>query len=255
MPAEYFLLAGAQRSGTTLLYRLLDQHPEIAMARPLRPEPKFFLCESAAPVRLDDYRRLFEKKTGAHVFGEKSTSYMERADVGPAAISLLGDAKAVFLLRDPVQRAISNYRFSVENGIETAPLKEAIFNEEARASHYDRATVSVSPFAYVARGHYYKFIERWEAAIGLERIRLLVFEQLIASRGVLGELFRWLGVSGSFEPDIPPVPVNQSTIDTDVAPDVQRYLAERFQESNRILHERYGVDVSLWQSAHEAILR
>jgi hypothetical protein len=43
----HFVIPGAQRSGTTLLWRLLDQHPEIQMARPLRPEPKYFLDPAA----------------------------------------------------------------------------------------------------------------------------------------------------------------------------------------------------------------
>src|SRR5262245_35557105 len=40
-----FLIAGAPRSGTTWLYHLLDRHPQIYMARPVRPEPKFFLVD------------------------------------------------------------------------------------------------------------------------------------------------------------------------------------------------------------------
>jgi hypothetical protein len=173
MPIEYFLLAGAQRSGTTFLYDLLDQHPEIEMARPLRPEPKFFLSRDAASTSLEEYKKLFSGKPGARVFGEKSTSYIEHPGIARTAVSLLSP-RVVFLLRDPVERAISNYRFSVESGIETVSLEDAILNEEVRREHYDHTRFSVSPFAYVARGRYYDFIQQWEEIIGRDRIHLVV---------------------------------------------------------------------------------
>ena len=55
--AGHFLVVGAQRCGTTYLHDLLAAHPEIAMARPARPEPKAFLREE--PPRADDYRAEF----------------------------------------------------------------------------------------------------------------------------------------------------------------------------------------------------
>ena len=43
---ERAFIVGVQRCGTTFLYHLLDQHPQITMARPVRPEPKVFLSDS-----------------------------------------------------------------------------------------------------------------------------------------------------------------------------------------------------------------
>ena len=242
MTTEHFLLAGAQRSGTTFLYHLLDQHPEIEMARPLRPEPKFFLRASPS---LEDYEQLFPGKPGAHVRGEKSTSYIERPEAARTALALLGELRVIFLLRDPVERAISNYRFSVENGIEKTPLADAIVREETRP--YDRQSFSVSPFAYVTRGRYDDFIRRWEETAGRDRIRIIVLEQLVRDPRVLEELYRWLGVEASFKPVLPPDRPNESTSAVHVSPAIRRRLAEAFQESNRRLQERYGVDISFWQ--------
>lgn len=241
MATEYFLLAGAQRSGTTFLYHLLDQHPEIEMARPLRPEPKFFLRPSP---RLEDYGQLFAGKPGAHVRGEKSTSYIEHPEVARVARSLLAELRVIFLLRDPVERAISNYQFSVENGVETASFDDAILHEETRRDDYDRARFSVSPYAYVRRGHYYDFIRQWEEVLGRDRIRIMVLEQL---PGVLEGLYAWLGVDPSFQPVLPPERLNESTSEVDVRAATRRQLTECFQESNRRLQERYGVDISFWQ--------
>ncbi len=76
--SEHFFIVGAQRSGTTYLYRTLDEHPEIEMAKPVRPEPKFFLQGDLSAYTHDDYLGLFfGNKAGAKLRGEKSTSYIE----------------------------------------------------------------------------------------------------------------------------------------------------------------------------------
>jgi LPS sulfotransferase NodH len=249
MRTENFLVAGAQRSGTTCLYHLLDQHPGIEMARPLRPEPKFFLRPDADRLDRDAYRMLFSGNGQARVRGEKSTSYMERPDIAPRVLALLPDVRIVFLLRDPVERAISNYRFSLANGVETQPIEDAILGEDARRDHYDRARFSVSPFAYVARGHYHRFIDRWVAAVGRERIRPLVFEHLVADLRIVQELFGWLGVDRRFEPVLRPQTQNASPSSNDVPAGIRRHLARQFQASNLELRDRYGLDVAHWQSS------
>ena len=55
--AEHFVIAGAQRSATSWLAGVLDRHPDIAMARPMRPEPKYFL--RAGPDDAMAYRAEF----------------------------------------------------------------------------------------------------------------------------------------------------------------------------------------------------
>jgi hypothetical protein len=238
---RHFIVAGAQRSGTTLLYQWLDAHPEIEMARPLRPEPKFFLLHDS----LDGYRALFRGKPGAHVFGEKSTSYMERGDVAERVRALLPDAQVIFLLRDPVERALSNYRFSVESGVETASLEDALRDEERP---YDRARFSVSPFAYLARGHYTRLLEPWERALGRRQLFIMTFEELLHNPASIAPLLQWLGADPSFAPPVPAQAVNATTMDVQASDELRRFLIAQYAESNQQLHERYGVDVSHWQS-------
>lgn len=245
---DHFLIAGAQRSGTTFLYELLDQHPEIEMARPLRPEPKFFLRDDE-PLRLDRYEQLFGHKLAARVRGEKSTSYMEQGKVASKAAALLPGLKAVFVLRDPVERALSNYRFSVDNGVETESLEHALRHEKERAGDYDPNAFSVSPHAYLARGQYARLLMPWESALGRSRLYLLSFEELVERPLVVQDLFSWLGVSPAFVPHVPAGPVNASAARKGIDPAIARRFAPLFSESNELLSRRYGFDIGRWRSA------
>jgi hypothetical protein len=63
-----FFIVGAQRSGTTYLWHALNHHPEICMASPVRPEPKFFMQEELWKKGKDYYERAYfsECRAGAH---------------------------------------------------------------------------------------------------------------------------------------------------------------------------------------------
>jgi hypothetical protein len=75
---QHFFLVGAQRSGTIYLYHVLNEHPDIEMAVPIKPEPKFFLAPNSMELGVEHYEATFFKgKPGASIRGEKSTSYIE----------------------------------------------------------------------------------------------------------------------------------------------------------------------------------
>ena len=103
---ERFFIAGIQRCGTTFLYHLLDSHPQIAMAKPVRPEPKVFLTDSFTSDPDGYDALLFPENPSAQVRGEKSTSYLDH-DAALRRISVtFPEAKFLVLLRDPVERAL-----------------------------------------------------------------------------------------------------------------------------------------------------
>jgi len=73
-----FIIAGAPRSGTTWLYELLDRHPDVFMAKPARPEPKFFLVDELYGRGIQHYFDTWFAGAEAYpAAGEKSTNYLE----------------------------------------------------------------------------------------------------------------------------------------------------------------------------------
>jgi len=242
---EHFFICGAQRSATTYLYRMLDQHPGIAMARPMRPEPKYFIRPGAADD-LGDYRAAYFAGTDAPWLGEKSTSYIEHPQAAERIARLLPDAVLFFMLRDPVERALSNYRFSRDNGLEPLALEAALDAEPDRLAAGAATGISVSPYAYAARGRYADYLGPWFARFPADRIHLLVAERVIGSREGLGAVFAALGLDGDIPLEGIDEPFNQSTGAPGTPDGVRERLRAGFADSNRELRRRYGVDVDAW---------
>ena len=159
---EHLLVIGAQRCGTTYLHGLLDAHPQITMARPARPEPKVFCSDELADRGSDWYRATYFSHThGERLLGEKSTSYLEDPRAPERARRMLGNAQIAVMLRDPVDRAVSNWRFSTDNGFESRPVERALRENLDAPAAWDTTVTSVSPFAYVERGRYADYLPPW----------------------------------------------------------------------------------------------
>jgi hypothetical protein len=132
-----FLIIGAQKSGTTSLYRWLERHANVVTG-PWK-ECSFFDAErrttagyrACFPLRRT--RRQVEVATGGPVrVGEATPYYLFQPDVPRRVAALLPDARLIALLRDPVERAYSHYRHNVALGIETLSFEDAIDAEPER---------------------------------------------------------------------------------------------------------------------------
>ena len=119
-PGPTFLIAGAPRSGTTWLYHLLDRHPDVYMAKPARPEPKFFLVDELYARGLRHYVDTWFAGAETYVAaGEKSTNYLESATAAERIGRDLPGVQLVFILRDPTDRAhFLHARYAGDDGQE-----------------------------------------------------------------------------------------------------------------------------------------
>jgi hypothetical protein len=246
-PRRVFVV-GAQRCGTTYLYRLLDSHPDIAMAAPVRPEPKIFLTDDVTgdPAAYD--RRLFPQAPAAAVRGEKGTSYIEH----PAALDRMAatfpDAHAVVVLRDPIERALSNYRFSVDHGVEGLSADDALLADlDGRDRPYDRGRISVSPYAYVRRGRYLSYVREVEQRFRAGRVHVVVFEDLVAGDDALRDLYTALGVDPTHRPPMTGDVTNASHAAAELAPDTRARLQAHFAETNAALARHLGRPLDAWR--------
>ncbi len=243
-----FIVGGAPRSGTTWLTTGLDRHRDVWLAKPLRPEPKFFLIDELYAEGLDAYSsRWFADAPDVTAVGEKSTNYLESPVAARRIAADLPDVKMLFVLRDPVDRALSNYRWSVMNGMEDADLATALSLEEEREANVAPELRYARPHAYFSRGCYARLLRPFFDGLGHERILCLRFEDLIGEPGdTLARAHEFLGVQP--RPDLASGPegVNASEGDLTIDPDTEARLRAAYEPFNEELAELLGGSFKLW---------
>ncbi|MEM9003739.1 MAG: sulfotransferase [Cyanobacteria bacterium P01_F01_bin.86] len=227
---RHFFIVGAQRSSTTWLYHMLQQHPQIKMAEPVRPEPKYFLQRdksiSAADYKDQYFRDLLPVVT---ILGEKSTSYIESEFAAQKISETFKDAKIVMMLRDPSHRALSNFRFSVENGLEIRSPEE-VFLQKLPAPKLT-GDFSTDPFDYLGRGQYEKYLGLYSKYFDQKNIHVLCKEKVTTKPEVLRELYAFLSVDESFVPDAFDTSRNSSEIGFEASADVYAFLSEFYAQT------------------------
>jgi len=238
---RHLLVVGAQRCGTTYLSRALDAHPDITMARPSPPEPKVF-CDPALSARgVESYHRTwFEHARDEVLLGDKSTSYLEDPQAPGRAAEMLGEPEVVVLLRDPVRRAVSHWRFSTANGFETLDLEDALLADLHGGRQWDQQVSSVSPYAYLRRGRYAEQLEAWSTTFPATT-HVVFTEELLADPAVLRGLVADLGLDPGRTPAPDDEVVNASpgaapALDAGVRSTLEGY----FEESNARLADQLG---------------
>lgn len=194
-----FFIVGAAKAGTTSLFKYLIQHPSIFI--PPMKEYHFFADypppSSKRVATLRDYLRLFAHQPPGVAAGEASTSYLPSVFAAPRIARLFPMAKILAILRDPVERAYSNYWHNRKHARETLSFDQALGAEDRRIAEgwpFD--------FHYVRTGMYYEQVVRFLDAFGSDSVRILLLEDLRSDRRALcRDLFGFLGVDREVEVD------------------------------------------------------
>lgn len=196
-----FLVIGAQRSGTSSLYKYLGQHPSVVPS--IRKETEFLTSRHAEGEKW--YRAHFplERDTTDHLDGgrrltfEADPSYLLDPRAPLRASLLLPDSKVIVLLRDPVARAISHYNHNVRIGLEEASLAEALDLEQDRlqgevermAQDPEYPAKQFLRYSYTTRGMYAEQLERWLEFYPSDRVRVVHSEDLFKDTA---DVYQWL---------------------------------------------------------------
>jgi len=248
-------IVGAQRSGSTYLYKILDNHPQVAMARPLKPEPKFFLQDH----KIGRGKAFFEetyfqgRNDRALYVGEKSTSYIESVDAAKGIQSFYPDARILMILRDPVLRAYSNYRFSVKHQLEQSTFSEALKAEPGRLTNAKFST-SVSPYAYRQRGYYINYVRAYLEIFHSRQVRILIFEELVNNLVEIQSLYNWLGLDPGVVPESHGEIVNAGPTEMGNHDQLAfQDLALGYANSITELESLLGRELTTWRQQHSAL--
>lgn len=201
-----FLVIGAQRSGTTSLWRHLASHPEIHL--PSSKEAPFFSHDQPFVRGLDWYLREFFAEAGAaQLWGTVSPHYMIGSPGVPVEEvirrihSLLAPVKLIVVLRDPIERAQSHHRMVIHRGRETRDFdmaaRELLVPEMLERAR--REPPLVQP--YFVAGEYGRILGAYLAPFGREQLHVLLTSELRdRPREAMRGVFAFLGVDELHEP-------------------------------------------------------
>jgi len=246
----HIVIGGAPRSGTTFLCELLAKHPQVYIARPFIPEPK--ICLTPDPAGDLGFRRryasLFANAPKGTVRIEKTSNYFENDEARERLARLLPDTKFVFILREPVARAYSNWLWSTSNGLETLPFAEAVACEGKRPSPLPPERSYARPFDYMLRSRYGSFAAAWIKSIGRERIAFYVFETAVARpEPFVAHLQRFIGVRPLPWDDLRTGRVNVNPLEgADLDPLLVQKLKAQIAPEMAQLARLTGLDISVW---------
>ncbi|WP_239804598.1 sulfotransferase family protein [Croceicoccus hydrothermalis] len=200
-----FLIVGAAKSGTTVFHQWLSQ--QAAIFTPPVKEPHFFCFEgrnaatigthvdphyaAAMTFEQTDYERLFADAQDHQLTGEASPGYLYFPGVARAIRKRNPDAKIVFLLRNPVERAYSQFMHHVRDGYE--PLRDFT---DALCVEGDRIARGYWwGYHYRAGGMYARRIREYLDVFPRENLKFILFDDLVRRpESVLRETLEFLGV-------------------------------------------------------------
>jgi hypothetical protein len=225
-----FFIVGAPKAGSTSLYHYLGQHPDVYMS-PVK-EPNYF----AEEIRLGnvsaqwqdwaqrendslqryllgpmqerkfggivsnwtDYLKLFQKVNGEKAIGEASVCYLWSRTAARNIASTTPNAKIIMVLRNPVDRAFSQYKQAVASG-----LIRKSFREQVRESLSNKSNQFGLLNPFLEFGLYYEHVKRYAERFPADNLRIYLYEEFKrAPTRILTDIFRFLTVDPQFSPDV-----------------------------------------------------
>lgn len=210
-----FIIAGEAKCGTTSLYRYIVAHPDIIAAD--RKEPNNFIacpgsmvmCRSHYPFMVSSWWQKNVLKRD-FVTGEASAEYFSRRNVAENISSRLPGVRIIILLRDPVQRALSDWNMLNRNGILNDSFEDIVdrsidwlSDNELRPILDDAGQHEHSTIRIVLRGIYINNLQRWMQLFDQDHIRVYSSEDLFREpQSITDDVYNFLKASPYALPEL-----------------------------------------------------
>ncbi len=201
-----FFVIGPPKSGTTALYEMLRQHPEIYMSKV--KEPRFFASDlpssfqrhsDVPPLTYEDYLALFADARPDQRAGEASTAYIWSATAAQRIAQAQPGARLISILRDPASFVRSMHLQLLQIRIETEPdLRRAVALEDARREGRElpsKMTRWPQVLLYTERARYLEQLRRYQEAFRADQLLVLIYDDFRSdNQATLAEVLRFLDV-------------------------------------------------------------
>jgi hypothetical protein len=189
-----FVIAGAQKSGTTALHYFLQKHPQITLGD--QQEIHFFDNDELfdGPIDYELLHRHFPSAKEGMIAGDCTPSYLYHKPAMERIWNYNPKVKLIVLLRNPIDRAFAHWNMQRFKGREPLDFLEAVKAESDRMKQA-RTPVDARRIAYVDRGRYTEQLERVFKFFRREQVKLMRFEEFRDdNRRALNSIFEFVGV-------------------------------------------------------------
>lgn len=193
-----FLIIGAQKSGTTTLFQLLSEHPQVFV-----PEGKELPFFNKGQVTPESYAVFFQEHFADQpddvLIGKVTPHYLPDPRVPDRLDAVLPTTRLIAILRDPVERAFSHYRMSVRRKLETrgfdAAVDELLEPDELEAARLLPSGRESETRTYVVWGEYGRLLEPYADRLDNGTMLVLSTRELEQEPDVLmRRLCKFLGI-------------------------------------------------------------
>lgn len=191
-----FMILGAMKSGTTTLSQILSNHPDVCFCQ--IKEPHYFSKTSNWQKNIEDYKALYNP-IGNQICGEASTTYTFypkfNKNIWQSLYSFNPKLKFIYMMRDPVDRIVSQYMHNYLRGRTKESFEEVVSNQSS----------------YINITRYFIQIKPYIELFGREQVLLLTFEEFIEyKKNSLNKIASFLGIDDSTFKNFDDVYANKS---------------------------------------------
>ena len=230
-----FLVLGTQKGGTTTLQRLLNQHPGVFLA-PGKEVHYFSQHWEQSP---DWYASHFRDARPGQRRGDITPFYLFHPQAPQRIHSLLPGAQLIVLLRDPVERALSQYFHSVRLGFEPLSLAEGLAAEPERLA--TEAPLHLQEHSYVSRSRYLEQLDRYSDLFPDQQLLVLKSEAFFAEPETTWKRIEsFLGLSAAPCPASLPKANSGQGESAAVPAEIRNDLRQQLKATALEVRERYG---------------
>lgn len=178
------IIAGAAKSGTSSLFKYLNDHPQICGSS--KKETLFFFKDLSAESDLGakHYSKYFRHCSSDHkVRFEASPGYLYDVNAAGRIKQLIPDVKFLFILRNPVRRFISNYFFQVgqqriPKAVSLSKYVQLCFQNESKRIMPKDLNFEVRHLSALDFGNYAKYLDLYEKEFDHQQIKIMFFDRL-----------------------------------------------------------------------------
>jgi hypothetical protein len=239
-----FIVAGAQKSGTTALNYYLKRHPRIAL--PIKKELHFFDNDELFAgnfISYESLHRMFRPAAPDAIAGENTPNYLYWPPAFPRIRAYNPAIKLIIILRNPIDRAFSQWNMQRVRDLEPFDFLDAIRAEPERLAKLPPERLR--KFAYLDRGRYGEQLTRALSIFPRDQFLIIKYEEFRACQSdFVNEVFRFLTLpSVRFRPvEAHDIPYQRS-----IRPEERTAVYEMLREDISQLEQHLGWNCSDWR--------